>query len=89
MNLIGANGNGGDRIDPELNGKRLLVQTANGVVTGYNIKLEQVNVGSIALRQVDAVILSGSNMNEVLLGVSFLNRLDVNYKAGVMTMESR
>lgn len=71
------------------NGKTLFVSTANGVVPAYSLKLKVVNVGSISLKQVEAVVLTGTGMDEVLLGMSFLNRLNVSYKSGVMTMESK
>ena len=51
--------------------------TASGIVNTYHIKLEKVRVGDITLTDVDATVVDGDFPIDVLLGNSFLNRLDM------------
>jgi len=48
--------------------------TANGRVTGAPVRLGEIRVGSIRLRDVRASV-NGADMSESLLGMSFLDRL--------------
>ena len=52
------------------------VQTANGSVTVYKTKLDQLSIGSILLYNVAAHINPGMKADEILLGMSALKRLD-------------
>lgn len=76
-------------IDAEKEGRLIQVSTANGTVPAYMVKLDSVSVGGITVEQVDGVVVTGQGMPEILLGMSFLNRIDVSYKNGVMTLESQ
>ena len=62
-------------------------QTANGATVGYMTRLDSVKLGGIEERNVAAVIVNhlGADM---LLGMSFLNRMDVRLHQGVMTIRS-
>lgn len=60
-----------------LQGQPGLSSTANGVVQVYRVKLNTVRLGDITLNNVDAVV-HGGDMPWVLLGMSFLNRLQMN-----------
>ena len=59
-----------------LNGERGAVSTANGVVPAYRVTLNTVKVGGITLNQVEGLVQE-SNMPFVLLGMSFLKRLEI------------
>ena len=59
-----------------LNGERGRVSTANGVVPAYRVTLDTVKVGGITLNQVDGLVQE-SSMPFVLLGMSFLKRLEI------------
>ncbi|MDP2785882.1 MAG: TIGR02281 family clan AA aspartic protease [Sulfurimicrobium sp.] len=59
-----------------LNGERGAVSTANGVVPAYRVTLDTVQVGGITLNQVDGLVQE-SSMPFVLLGMSFLKRLEI------------
>lgn len=52
----------------------LSVQTAGGQARGARVRLDSVSVGSIALRDVDAIVIE-SGLEVSLLGMSFLGRL--------------
>ncbi len=76
-------------IDYKTKGRLVQMSTANGVAPAYFIKLDTVSVGGITIDQVEGVVMAGAGMPEILLGMSFLNRVDVSYKAGIMTLESQ
>jgi len=65
-------------IDVTQQGQPAQVQTASGIVVGYAIRLSRVQVGGISLDDVPAVVLDGeASPAEVLLGMSFLSRLQI------------
>ncbi|ACA16849.1 putative exported protein of unknown function with protease domajn [Methylobacterium sp. 4-46] len=49
--------------------------TANGVVRGAPVRLAEVQVGGITVRNVEAVVLPRGRLDTSLLGMSFLRRL--------------
>jgi aspartyl protease family protein len=59
--------------------------TANGEVVGYMARLSSVRLGGIEARDVTATIAPGLE-GEALLGMSFLNRMDVRLYHGTMTI---
>lgn len=60
-----------------LNGRPGTVATASGVERGYRVVLDKVAVGEIVLRDVEAVVLEGGHPKEILLGMSFLGRVQM------------
>lgn len=68
-----------------LNGERGAVSTANGVVPAYRVTLNTVRVGNLALNQVDGLVQE-SSMPYVLLGMSFLKRLEIKQDGTNMTL---
>lgn len=66
-----------------------VVQTANGPVPVYYIKLDSVKVGDIELLNVDAVVLDGGGLAQPLLGMSFLNRVEMRNEGGSLTLKRR
>lgn len=58
------------------NGTPVESETANGIATGKIIRLNLVKVGSIERENVKAVVLK-SDMKLVLIGMSFLGKLNV------------
>jgi aspartyl protease family protein len=68
-----------------LNGERGMVSTANGVIPAYRVTLDTVQVGGITLNQVDGLVQE-SNMPYVLLGMSFLKRLEIKQDGTNMTL---
>ena len=60
----------GDRFD-------VAVQTANGTAKAKKVRLNTVRLGSITVRDVDALVASGpGQLPTNLLGMSFLGRLN-------------
>jgi aspartyl protease family protein len=74
-------------LDPA-KGRRFLVNTANGVAESSLVNLDSVRVGDIVLNNVDAGINS-TDMPYVLLGMSFLNRMEMQRSQGAMTLIKR
>jgi aspartyl protease family protein len=64
------------------------LNTANGVVPAYGVKLDSVRIGDIELNQVDAVVQE-SGLPVILLGMSFLNRTAMQRDGESMTLTKR
>lgn len=64
------------------------VQTANGVVNVYRVKLNSVQVGGVTLHNVDATVHT-TDLPVVLLGMSFLNRMEMVRDGATMTLKKR
>lgn len=69
-------------------GQKGLSQTANGQVVVSKIQLDNVRVGGVTLHQVDAVIHQ-TDMPIALLGMSFLNRMEMQRDGNTMTLKKR
>jgi aspartyl protease family protein len=63
--------------------------TANGTVVAYRVKLDTVRVGDIVANNVDAAVLEGNPMQFVLLGMSFLNRMEMKREGQTMVLIRR
>ncbi|OJF92112.1 TIGR02281 family clan AA aspartic protease [Pararhizobium antarcticum] len=51
------------------------VSTANGVVKGAFVALDRVEIGTIGVRNVDALVLPDAALSGTLIGMSFMNKL--------------
>ncbi len=72
-----------------LKGKKAAVQTASGYARAYSVILDEVRVGAIVLRQVEAVVVEGNSPAEVLLGMSFLNRVEMENSNNIMVLRNK
>ncbi len=72
-----------------LKGERGVASTANGVATVYQVKLDTVRVGDITIGNVDALVHEGNALPVALLGMSFLNRVDMRRDGPTMTLIKR
>lgn len=68
-----------------LKGERGAVSTANGVVPAYHVTFNTVKLGNITLNQVEGLVQE-SSMPFVLLGMSFLKRLEMKRDGTSMTL---
>jgi aspartyl protease family protein len=67
-----------------------LMQTANGVVAAYRVKIDTVSLGGITLNQIDGVVVEGNALGRYgLLGMSFLTRMDMRREGDSMTLTKR
>ena len=72
-----------------LQGQRGQVQTANGLTAAYRVKLDTVRIGDIEVNNVDAVVTESDAMGVTLLGMSFLNRMEMKRDGQSMTLTKR
>jgi aspartyl protease family protein len=56
--------------------RRTSFSTANGVVSGSIIRLDEVRVGDLVVRDVEAAVMPPGALGVTLLGMSFLRGLD-------------
>jgi len=71
------------------NGKKAAMETANGVAAAYRVRLDTVRVGDLLVNNVDAVVMEGDSLPVALLGMSFLNRMDIRREGQIMTLTKR
>ena len=57
-------------------GAAVTLQTANGAAVGYQTRLDRVRLGPLELTDVSAVMSDGLDADVVLLGMSFLKRVE-------------
>lgn len=76
-------------IDYRVHGERVMTSTASAVVSAYQITLERVQLGDITLRQVSAIVLEGPQPQDVLLGMSFLGRLEMQRESEAMVIREK
>lgn len=63
------------------------VSTANGIVRVAPVQIGLIQIGPIAVRNVEAVVIQRGLLGENLLGMSFLKRLrDVSMAGGRLTL---
>ena len=69
-------------------GRKVMMQTANGRVVNYLVTLDRVRLGDIELAGVEGVV-GDQDMPFALLGMSFLNRLEMQREGSSMTLTRR
>ncbi|WP_461517374.1 retropepsin-like aspartic protease family protein [Porticoccus sp.] len=70
-------------------GKKSAASTAGGMVNTYQVPLEKLVIGNITLHQVDATVVIGDFPSQVLLGNSFLSRVEMSEEEGVMVLRTK
>lgn len=90
-NTIALNSRTAERIglDYRRHGRPAFASTAGGVVRVYTVKLESVAVGGILLHNLDAGVIEGDHPTEVLLGMSFLGKLDMTRDGDRLELRKR
>lgn len=73
----------------KLEGTEGLTTTASGTAKAYYVELDRVRVGDIELRDVQAAVIDGDHPQQVLLGNSVLNRLDMVRDGQVMELRKK
>jgi aspartyl protease family protein len=72
-----------------LDGAPVGVTTASGTVPGHRVTLDRVAVGDITVRNVDALVIPGDLPEQVLLGMTFLNRVDLRQEGAEMVLRTK
>ena len=72
-----------------LAGERGYSQTANGVTAIYKVKLAKVTLGDIILQDIDGMVHENGTLPVVLLGMSFLGKLEMRREGESLTLIKR
>lgn len=76
-------------LDYIADGDEGLAHTASGTVKTWLIRLKKVKVGNIELHDVDGSVIEGAHPTQVLLGMSFLGKLDINRDGTKMVLKTK
>jgi len=69
-------------------GPRGMINTANGTAVAYQVKFDRVKLGGIELISVEGLVIE-EGLEIALLGMSFLNRVDMKLEGQTMTLIRR
>lgn len=70
-------------------GRRLNVETASGIVPGFKVNLLSVAIGDIKVENVEAIVTEGGFPSDILLGNTFLSRIDYAVESGVLILQTK
>ncbi|SDT88485.1 aspartyl protease family protein [Pseudomonas pohangensis] len=76
-------------IDYRVQGQPMVVNTASGTAQAWRVKLDSVKIGGIEVLGVEAAVVAGEAPTEVLLGMSFLNRVSWREDQGMLRLEAK
>lgn len=65
-----------------------MMQTANGIVRAWKVRLDTVRVGDVTLRNIEGIV-HGNDMPIALLGMSFLNRMEMRRDGTILQLRQR
>ncbi len=90
-NTIALNADDARRLNIDYLGKgqKVMGETASGTSWVYLLKLDSVSVGQIKLYNVEAIVFDGPHPRRALLGLTFLNRVDMKRDGAMMTLEQK
>jgi len=72
-----------------LNGEQVNISTAGGKIKGYRIKIAKVSLQGIEVQNVDVIIHKGSSPTIVLLGMSFLKKVNYSNKENALSISKK
>ncbi|MEM7206720.1 MAG: TIGR02281 family clan AA aspartic protease [Pseudomonadota bacterium] len=67
-------------------GRPQYATTANGTITVYDTTLSSIGIGELRLQNISASINPHMYTEEILLGMSFLQHLELNQKGDALTL---
>ena len=76
-------------VDYLLTGEEAVSSTAAGLAKIYLVNLTRVRVGEIEFRDVQAAVHEGEFPDRVLLGMSFLSRVDIRREGRMMELKKK
>lgn len=71
------------------NASQTRISTANGVAPAQRVTLNDVRLGGIRANLVEALVVDDQSLPIALLGMSFLNRTDMNRQGDALTLKQR
>ncbi|MBQ0719822.1 MAG: TIGR02281 family clan AA aspartic protease [Gammaproteobacteria bacterium] len=63
--------------------------TAGGMVETFRVVLDKVSVGSVTLHSISASVINGDFPEQILLGNSFLSKVEMTEQAGVLVFRKK
>ena len=76
-------------IDYRLQGEPVAVETASGRSRAWRVNLNEISIAGIRGHHVDAVVLEGGFPQQILLGMSFLNRLQIQRNGMLLELRQK
>ena len=76
-------------IDYRVIGRPAAITTASRLEPAWAVTLDSVKVGDIELSNIEGVVLEGAQPQTVLLGMSYLGRLDIRNDGRLMTLQRK
>lgn len=73
----------------KLEGDPIYVSTANGTAPAYEVELDRVQVGDIVLRRVRGFVIDAPGSDRILLGMSFLNRVQMTDQGNILMLHQK
>lgn len=70
-------------------GQKSKTATASGMATSTIVTIAEMQVGDIRQTNVRAVVIDGDHPLDILLGMSFLQHVDITEKSGLMVLTSK
>lgn len=64
------------------------IATASGVSRGFSVNLDKLSVGGIERRHVPAVVVDGDYPHVILLGMSFLEHVDLQERGNILRLSA-
>ena len=69
--------------------KKGMSSTAGGMVETFRVVLDKVSVGSVTLHRISASVVKGDFPEQILLGNSFLSKVEMTEQAGVLVFRKK
>lgn len=70
-------------------GTPIAVNTANGTAKAFLVTLQSVSVGNIVVHQVEAAVSTTDSPSIILLGLSYLSKVDLKIDEGVLVLKEK
>ena len=67
----------------------MMASTASGTAKGWRVTLNSVKLGGVEVLGVEAIVLEGDFPTEILLGMSYLNRVGWREDQGMMYIQAK
>jgi len=89
-NIVVLSSNEADNIGLDYkNGTQSFATTASGTAPMYLISLDEISLGGIVLKNVEAGVIVGRYPHKPLLGMTFLSKVDMNRSGNKMVLKRR
>ena len=76
-------------LDYRASGTPMMASTASGTAKGWRGTLNSVKLGGVEVLGVEAVVLEGEFPTDILLGMSYLNRVGWREEQGIMYIQAK